>query len=82
MANSVYFRNCIRGIRQGVFGRDNRKPIADAIEMLVYGNQPRLDELVEMRAKLNACVHVVSATPLMQNDEYRLVFTRLYEPNQ
>lgn len=32
MGKSIYFNNCIREIRQSVFGRDNRKPIADAIE--------------------------------------------------
>lgn len=29
---TVYFDNCIREIRQSVYGRNNRKPIADAIE--------------------------------------------------
>ena len=33
MGKSVYFNNCLREIRQCVFGRDNRKPIADAISM-------------------------------------------------
>lgn len=31
---SIYWYNCIREIRQSVYGRDNRKPIADAIEEL------------------------------------------------
>lgn len=30
---SVYFDNCIKAIRNTTFGRDNRKPIADAICM-------------------------------------------------
>ena len=28
---SIHFMGCIREIRNAVFGRDNRKPIADAI---------------------------------------------------
>ena len=34
MANSVYFRNCLEAIRHTVYGRDNRKPIADAIQQI------------------------------------------------
>lgn len=35
MANrTVYFDNCIKEIRESVYGRDNRKPIADALEIL------------------------------------------------
>ena len=36
MARSVYFVNCLREIRQTVYGRDMRKPIADACEQ-TYG---------------------------------------------
>ena len=34
MSKSVYFVNCIKAIRHIVYGRDNRKPIADAIEFV------------------------------------------------
>ena len=37
MVKSAYFNNCVREIRQCVYGRDNRKPIADAIERLNRG---------------------------------------------
>lgn len=36
MAKSVYFNNCIRAIRQTVYGRDNRKPIADCLLTLEH----------------------------------------------
>ena len=32
MKKSIYFNNCLREIRQTVYGRDMRKPVADAIE--------------------------------------------------
>ena len=35
MANSVYFKNCLEAIRHTVYGRDNRKPIADSISSIV-----------------------------------------------
>ena len=34
MSKSLYFNNCIREIRQTVYGRDMRKPVADAIEQV------------------------------------------------
>lgn len=34
MAKSIYFENCLREIRHSVYGRDNRKPIADAITQI------------------------------------------------
>lgn len=34
MGRNIYINNCIREVRQCVYGRDNRKPIADAIEQI------------------------------------------------
>ena len=61
MANSVYFYNCIRAIRHTVYGRDNRKPIADAIEKLAHNDTKKLDD---MEAKLQTGVHSVIAYPM------------------
>ena len=62
MANSVYWKNCIREIRHTVYGRDNRKPIADAIEQLAENDFDK-EKLDEMAAKLRTGVHSVIAEP-------------------
>lgn len=63
MANSVYWKNCIREIRQAVYGRDNRKPIADAIEGL-EANPSDLELLDELAAKLQTAVGTIRITPM------------------
>lgn len=68
MANSVYFKNCIREIRHTVYGRDNRKPIADAIQQidtfyrkLVYEMSPTLDY---MENKLQRAIGSIVPEPM------------------
>lgn len=91
MYNSAYHKNCIAEVRQSVYGRDNRKPIADAINALndaagfdqhfYYEYDPILDacqeEIEEVQAKEDT--RVVSVTPVAQpgvTDYYTLVITR------
>lgn len=47
MANSAYWVNCIREIRHSVYGRDNRKPIADAIEKTRTWNKNEVERIAE-----------------------------------
>ena len=68
MANSIYFKNCLRAIRHTVYGRDNRKPIADAIEQIrtfndgaVRKNFPILDD---MDAKLGRSIASIFVDPM------------------
>lgn len=64
MGKSLHFNNCIREIRQSVFGRDNRKPIADAIE--------------EVKSMGYTAKEPTSASVVLidqQNQSYRLVFS-------
>lgn len=70
MPRTVYFNNCIRAIRHTTYGRDNRTPIADAIETV--------------KAEGNTVEHVVSSDiqPMSQSAEetdFRLVFHKSNE---
>ena len=73
MARKVYFVNCLAGIRQATFGRDNRKPIADAIEMTHTNYMP---EAQEVQKEDNYRIATMTLTPLAEDDYFRLVFTR------
>lgn len=42
--DSGYFKNCLKAIRQTVYGRDNRKPIADAIEKVDTANRHHIEQ--------------------------------------
>ena len=82
MGKSVYFYNCIRAIRQTVYGRDNRKPIADALLALesdITGY--RSDDVQNVKAviqrKINEIDNIYHSfnggnTTLISGDSYRL----------
>lgn len=95
MYNSAYHKNCIAEVRQSVYGRDNRKPIADAINALNdaagfdqhfhYKYDSILDACQEESEKLQnkENTRVVSVTTVAQpgvTDYYTLVITRAIGP--
>ena len=53
MGHSIYFDNCLREIRQGVYGRDMRKPIADAIEQIKKISTEDRHRILNVEAILN-----------------------------
>ena len=67
MARSIYFNYCIKAIRRIVYGRDNRKPIADAIEE-VKQNATSHGYIIK---RLDASVEQISDS----DDTYRLILT-------
>ena len=63
MGKSIHFNDCIREIRQSVFGRDNRKPIADAIE-----------EVKSMDYHVSQAVNASTTLIDQRDDSYELAF--------
>lgn len=73
MPTTAFFKGCLMEIRQSVYGRDSRKPIADSIYMSSVQYMP--DALEEQR-KDNFRIAEMEITPTSDEDDFRLTFTR------
>ena len=72
MPRKLYFKNCLAEIRQTVFGRDNRKPIADAIYL---SSTQYMEEAQEVKRTDDYRIASMTVSQ-MPNDCFRLEFTR------
>ena len=73
MPRMVHFINCLAAIRQTVFGRDNRTPIADSIQL---SSTQYTDEAREVKAKDDYRIASMAVNSLPEEDCFTLVFTR------
>lgn len=78
MGKTVYFDNCLIEIRHSVYGRDNRKPIADSIEMAEKRGSDK--ETKDLKNRFKTRVNDYILTPLAQDDYFRLELVRANGP--
>ena len=84
---TAYFEGCLKAIRTSDFGRDARRPIADAIDGIIGNASLTLDPLEQVQLqgmwdKLGRRVVAFSLRPITgKPDHYTLVVTR-YEDTQ
>ena len=74
MGKTVYFDNCLIEIRHCVYGRDNRKPIADAIEMAEKRGSQK--DTKPIRDRFAERINDFVLTPLQEEGYYRLQLVR------
>ena len=73
MPRTAFFKGCLTGIRESIYGRDGRKPIADSIYM---SSVQYMQEALEEQRKDNCRIAEIDITPTSDEDYFRLTFTR------
>ena len=69
---SEYVDNCVREVRQSVLGRDNRAPIANAVQKIYDDNEGTAEIIISTIRFADFDIELIAG------DEYRLKIDPLY----